>query len=212
MTHHREKKIALVHDGLCVTGGAERLFYWVCKAFPQADIYTSVYLADRTFPEFKDLKIHTLPLAGMIRTERQFKLLFPLWLAEMQRLRFADYDVVFSSSTYLAKYIRPAKGVPHRSYLHAPFRFLWKPESYSDDSLPTPPLLTRALKLGLPALRRWDIRETERIDAIATNCQNVAAEIKRVYQRDAAVIHPPVPVDEFPLGEGEGDYFLWYPA
>mgnify|MGYP000907422666 CR=1 FL=1 len=208
MTNSGGKKIALIHDALCVTGGAERLFYWVCKAFPQADIFTSVYLPEKTFPEFKSFQIKTLPGSGLIHSERQFKLLFPWWLAMLKRWRFSEYDVVFSSSTYLAKYIHPATQVIHRSYLHAPFRFLWKPESYSDDSLPTPPLVTSGLKLGLPALRQWDIRETNRINQLATNCQNVAAEIQRIYQKDAVVIHPPVPVDEFSLGEGTGDYFL----
>ena len=120
-------RIAIVHDALCVSGGAERLVLWMAKAFPQAPIFTSVYLPQNTFAEFKSLDVRTLPFAGAIKTERQFKLLFPLWLLLMQTSNYADFDVVLSSSTYLAKYIRPAPAVKHVCYLYAPFRLLWKP-------------------------------------------------------------------------------------
>jgi len=36
-------KIALVHDYLTQRGGAERVFELLCKHYPNADIFTSVY-------------------------------------------------------------------------------------------------------------------------------------------------------------------------
>jgi hypothetical protein len=41
-------KIALVHDYLTQQGGAERVFELLCKHFPEADIFTSLYDAERT--------------------------------------------------------------------------------------------------------------------------------------------------------------------
>ena len=204
----QKKRIAIVHDALCVPGGAERLTLWMTKVYPEAPIYTSVYLPDQTFSEFKGLDIRTLPFAKFIKSERQFKLLFPLWLMELQRINFSEFDIVLSSSTYLAKYIHPAPSVDHKSYIHAPFRLFWKPESYTTDSLPTPRILTMFVKAQLPYLRKWDRRLTREIPNIATNSQNMAKEIERIYQKPSVVIYPPVSIIDFPLTNATGEYFL----
>jgi glycosyltransferase involved in cell wall biosynthesis len=201
-------RIAIVHDALCVAGGAERLVLWMAKAFPGAPIYTSVYLPAGTFPEYRQLDVRTLPFARFIRSEKQFKLLFPLWLYLIQRLDFSDYDVVLSSSTYLAKFITPAQGVKHACYLYAPFRLLWKPGSYSAESLPTPKAASGLVKWIVPLLRRWDLRRTSAIPQLATSCRNMADEIQKVYGRASTILYPPVELPaEVPDREGT-DYYL----
>jgi glycosyltransferase involved in cell wall biosynthesis len=201
-------RIAIVHDALCVSGGAERLVLWMAKAFPGAPIYTSVYLPAGTFPEYRQLDVRTLPFARFIRSEKQFKLLFPLWLYLIQRLDFSDYDVVLSSSTYLAKFITPAQGVKHACYLYAPFRLLWKPGSYSAESLPTPKAASGLVKWIVPLLRRWDLRRTSAIPQLATSCRNMADEIQKVYGRASTILYPPVELPaEVPDREGT-DYYL----
>jgi len=208
MPVENQKRIAIVHDALCVSGGAERLVLWMSEVFPEAPIYTSVYLPDQTFPEFKQKHVIALPFSRFIRTERQFKLLFPLWLIEFQLMKFREYDVVLTSSTYLAKYIKPANKGSHRAYINAPFRFLWKPESYSDESLPTNKPLTALIKVFLPALRAWDFKATQKIPFIAANCENMGREIERVYRRKPSVITAPIRIDDYPLSDGRGEYFI----
>lgn len=181
---------------------------WMAKTFPEAPIYTTVYLPAGTFPEYKQLDVHTLPLSGIIRSERQFKLLFPLWLYLIQRLSFAEYDVVLSSSTYLAKYIRPAAAVRHACYLYAPFRLLWKPESYSADSLPTPSAASGLVKWISARMRRWDVKRTQAIPALATSCRNMANEIQKVYNRQAVILYPPVELPAEPVRVAREDYYL----
>jgi glycosyltransferase involved in cell wall biosynthesis len=204
----QKKKIAIIHDALCVSGGAERIALWMAKAYPEAPIFTSVYLKDQTFPEFKNLDIRILPFANFIKSERQFKLFFPLWLMELHRLKFSEYDIVLSSSTYLAKYIQPTKGVSHKAYIHAPFRLLWKPESYTPDSLPTPKIVAMLVKATMPYFREWDKRITKMIPKIATNSQNMAREISRIYQKPSIIINPPVSINDYPVADTPGEYFL----
>jgi len=181
---------------------------WMAKAFPGAPIYTSVYLPAGTFPEYRQLDVRTLPFARFIRSEKQFKLLYPLWLYLIQRLDFSDYDVVLSSSTYLAKFITPAQGVKHACYLYAPFRLLWKPGSYSAESLPTPKAASGLVKWIVPLLRRWDLRRTSAIPQLATSCRNMADEIQKVYGRASTILYPPVELPaEVPDREGT-DYYL----
>ncbi|MEI6064947.1 MAG: glycosyltransferase family 4 protein, partial [Pseudanabaena sp. ELA748] len=51
-------KIALVHDYLTQRGGAERVFEMLCKHFPDADIYTSVYDRQNTI-DLSDRQVNT---------------------------------------------------------------------------------------------------------------------------------------------------------
>jgi glycosyltransferase involved in cell wall biosynthesis len=201
-------RIAIVHDALCVSGGAERLVLWIAKAFPKAPIFTSVYLPENTFAEFKSLDVRTMPFAGMIKSERQFKLLYPLWYLLIQRPDFKEFDFVLSSSTYLAKFIRPAPTVRHACYLYAPFRLLWKPESYSADSLPTRGAATGLVNRVIPLLRKWDLKRTKTIPKLATSCRNMADEIMKVYGMEAEVIYPPVEIPQTVTTEQREDYYL----
>jgi glycosyltransferase involved in cell wall biosynthesis len=201
-------RVAIVHDALCVRGGAERVALWMARAFPAAPIFTSVYLADQTFPQYREMDVRVLPFARLIHTETQFKLLHPLWLFELQSVDFSQYDVVLSSSTYLAKYVRPREPVMHAAYIYAPFRLLWKPDAYGPGSLPARGVLEQVVRLVIPLLRRWDLARTKAIPRIATTCRNMAGEIMQRYGRSAAVIYPPVEIPHMPPQDVRDDFFL----
>ena len=201
-------RVAIVHDALCVRGGAERVALWMARTFPDAPIYTSVYLPGNTFPEYKALDVRALPFARLIRDETQFKLLYPLWLLEMQGIDFSQFDVVLSSSTYLAKFIHPASGVRHVAYIYAPFRLLWKPEAYRQGSLPASGVFESVVRSVVPLLRRWDQARTRAIPRVATTCQHMAEQIMRDYGRSASVIYPPVEIPDFARPRARENYFL----
>lgn len=201
-------KIAIVHDALCVPGGAERFVLWLAKAFPDAPIFTSIYLPEATFPEYQKLNVIPLRFDPAIKTERQFKLLYPLWLWQIQRMNFSKFDVVLSSSTYLAKFIRPTGNTKHFGYLYAPFRLLWRPESYSPQSLPTPGFTAPFVKQLVPFFRKWDIKNTQKLYKVATSCQNIATQIENIYGIKSTVINPPVSVSDFSLPKTKGEYYL----
>ena len=201
-------KIAIVHDALCVKGGAERFVLWMAKAFPGAPIYTSVYLSENTFPEFKQHDIRTLPFSRFIKSEKQFKQTFPLWLYFIRRNNFREFDIVLSSSTYLAKFIKPAISVKHCCYLYAPFRFMWSPESYQENSLPFPGKYRRLAEHIAFRFRDFDISATRKIDKIATSCQNMVDRIRQIYGVKADVINPPINLSEYESTADKEDYYL----
>jgi len=101
------KRIAILHDALVVTAGSEKVALHLSNVFPDAPLYTSAYLPENTFPEFKGRRIITLPFASLAKSERQFKGLFPLWYIGFSRLDLSAYDLVISSANYLAKFINP---------------------------------------------------------------------------------------------------------
>ncbi len=203
-----QKKVAIVHDALCIAGGAERVALRMLETFPEGEFFTSVYLPNNTYSDYKKKRINVLQNSHLIKTEKQFKLLYPYWLSQIQKLDFSSFDIVLSSSTYLAKFIKVPKEVKHISYIHAPFRLLWKPESYYSSSLPIPIYLLPLVKLFLPKLRYWDKERTEMLPSIVTNSNNMQNEILKVYGRKSLVLYPPIDVNSFPNLQDTSDYYI----
>lgn len=208
----RASRVAIVHDALVNAGGAERVASFLCEAFPEAPLYTSVYLPDRTFDEFRSRDVRVLPGAAGVRTEAGAKRQLPRWILGFRRLDLSAYDIVLSSTTFAAKHVRPPRGVRHVSYCYAPFRLLWKPQAYDPSSLPVGALSRAAIDLARPLLRSWDRAAMDRVAAIATTCGNMARAIAECYDRQAEIIYAPVRLSEYRIGPGQknapGEYYL----
>jgi glycosyltransferase involved in cell wall biosynthesis len=204
-----EKRIALVHDALVVHAGSEKVALHLSNVFPDAPLFTSAYLPDNTFPEFKNRKVVTLPFASIVKNERQFKQLFLLWYFGFNRLDLSGYDLVFSSANYLAKFVNPPENVPHICFLHNAFRFLWKRNVYSDKSLPYNPLALSMINRFLPILQKIDAARTRKLKHVITNSQNMARHIEDVYGLPSEVIYPPTPVTRFHVVEHPDDFYLY---
>lgn len=206
---NKQKRIAIVHDALVVPAGSERVALNISDIFPTAPIYTSVYLPENTYPEFRSKEIHTLPSAHWIKNERQFKGLFPWWYLGFSSLDLSQYDIIISSANYLAKFINPPPASTHICYLHNPIRFLWKPNVYSHRSIPYGRASLFLLRLLLPALRRIDIAKTRKLEHVITNSHNIAGQLQKIYQLHADVIYPPIDVDSYPISNTHEDYYFY---
>jgi glycosyltransferase involved in cell wall biosynthesis len=201
-------RIALVHDALINTGGAERMATFMHETFPEAPIFTSVYLPDQTFAEFRSADVRTLPGARLAQTEARTKQLLGLWWLGFARLDLRQFDVVVSSTTWGAKFILPSGGTPHVCYCYAPFRWLWRPESYSPESLPMARPLQPLADLARRPLRALDYRATRAIPRLATTCANMARAIQDCYGREACVIHGPIRTTDYLSAATPDDYYL----
>jgi len=189
-------------------GGAERVASFICEAFPDAPLFTSAYLPDRTFEEFRTRTIHTLPGAPDVRNEADAKRRLPHWILGFRRLDLSGFDAVLTSTTFAAKHVRPPRHARNLSYCYAPFRLLWNPGAYETSSLPAGPVALGALALARPVLRAWDRAATRRASKIATTCRNMARAIAECYDRQAEVIYAPVRLSEYRMGTGAGEYYL----
>jgi glycosyltransferase involved in cell wall biosynthesis len=124
---------------------------------------------------------------------RQYLMLMP-WAVE--RLKVQPCDLLISTSSAVMKSIQPPPGVPHLCYCHSPARYLWEQtEDYSVGS-------GGAMRsLGLRAIRRpfqeWDRRTAWRVARFVANSSHTAARIRRCFDREADVVHPPVRTDFF---------------
>jgi glycosyltransferase involved in cell wall biosynthesis len=203
------KKIAILGDALVVSGGAERVTLFLSDIFPDAPIYTSVYLPENTCQEFKGRHIITMPLSARVKNERQFKRLFPWWFLNFANLDLKGFDIIISSSSYLAKFINPPPGVVHICCLQNPFRLLWKQSEYSQESSTVGLASMAAIKLVLPLARKVDIAKTRRIQHVLANSQNMARQIRQIYGIEPDLVYPPVDMNRFSISGMPGDYYLY---
>lgn len=205
-------KVAIVHDWLTGMRGGEKVLEVLCELFPQADVYTLVYMPHKMSDTINRMNVITSPLQKFPGIERKYRYYLPLMPVMIERFNLTDYDLIISSSHCVAKGIRFKKGIRHICYCHTPMRYIW--DMYSDyfgnASLP----VRAVIKIFLKYLRNWDIRSSRRVNCFIANSKTVQERIKRIYDRDSIVIYPPVDTDRFYYKENEerSDYFLFVGA
>lgn len=203
-------KVALVHDWLTGLRGGERVLEQLCVLYPEADIFTLVHLPGSCGPIIEGRRIHPSFLDRLPR--RFYRRYLPLFPAAIESFDLSAYDLVVSTSHAVAKGARRGPRAVHVAYIHTPMRYVWDQfDAYFGPGRAG--LLTRAAARSLaPALRRWDVRSTRRVDGLIANSRFVAGRIRRFWSRDAdAVVYPPVDTARFvPAAEGPSseDYAL----
>ncbi|HET9013139.1 MAG TPA: glycosyltransferase, partial [Gemmatimonadaceae bacterium] len=197
--------VALVHDYLLVLRGAERTFAAIAACWPEAPIHTLLHDAEATAPMFGGRTVHTSYLERLGIRQDGFRRLLPLFPTAARRMKLAPHDVVISSSSAFAHGVDPAPGADHICYCHTPFRYAWHER---DRALAEVPRALRPAMRGLLArVRRWDLEASRRVTHYIANSAITRERIAQTYGRDVAIVHPPVDVDRFAIGEPE-DFFL----
>jgi glycosyltransferase involved in cell wall biosynthesis len=187
---HAGPRVAIVHDYLTQRGGAERAVLALCRAFPKAPLYTSLYDSRSTFPGFREHEVRTLWLDHLRPFRRHHRVALPL-LPLAFRTTQVEADVVICSSSGWAHGIR-AKG---RTivYCYSPAKWLYRRGDYlGDHPRPTARL---GLRLLDPFLRRFDRRAAARADTYLVISTFIARQVREVYGIDAEVVFPPAGVD-----------------
>lgn len=205
-----EYKVAIVCDWLVTYAGAERVLEQLLELYPEADVYCLVdFLPEAQRGFLRGKKTHTTFLQHLPRARRHYRAYLPLMPLAVEQIDVRGYDLVISSSHCVAKGVITGPDQLHISYVHTPVRYAWDMTfSYLRDAGLDHGLKGWAAKLLLHYLRIWDCRTAFGVDAYIANSRFVARRIKKVYGREAAVIHPPVDVEKFPLCTEKEDYYL----
>jgi len=201
-------KIALVHDHLVQDGGAEKVLLALQDVFPNAPTYTLLYDPKRVSAEFAGKDIRTSFLQRLPFGLKKYQWLLPFMPAATESYDLSAFDVVVSSSSAFAKGVITRPGAVHICYCHTPTRYLWSDtHSYVRD-VKAPKLLKIGLPMLLNKLRIWDRLSADRVDRFVANSRTVADRIRKYYDRDSVVIHPPVETEKFSISDAPGTYFL----
>jgi glycosyltransferase involved in cell wall biosynthesis len=199
-------KVAIVHDWLTGMRGGERCLEVFCEIFPDADLYTLIYLSDRVSPTIRAMKLHPSWLNRLPGVDRYYRHCLPLFPRAVERFDLAGYDLVLSSSHCVAKGVSAPDGL-HIAYVYSPMRYIW--DMHDAYFGPEAPWVSRAgMALCRGFLQRWDVRSARRVDHFAAISHHIAEKIRAIYHREAAVIHPPVDVARFHPAAKVEDYYL----
>ncbi|MEM7727085.1 MAG: glycosyltransferase [Cyanobacteria bacterium P01_A01_bin.45] len=199
-------KIALVHDYLTQKGGAERVFELLCKRYPDADIFTSVYDPQATV-DFGERIINTTYLQKIPGAAKYFRLMAPLYFPAFRALDLQKYDLIISSSTSFAKAVRKKPGAKHICFCHNVTRFLWDTETYLreyGDYRYFSTLIEQIFNI----MRKVDLRYSQEPDLYVANSSVVARRIQKIYGKKAIVINYPIDTGKFTFSEQKDNYYL----
>ncbi len=199
-------KIALVHDYLTQRGGAERVFELLCRHYPDADIFTSLYDPDRTI-ELGDRLVKTTILQSVPGASKYFRLMAPFYYPAFRMLDLQDYDLIISSSTSFAKCVRKRPDATHICFCHNVTRFLWDTQTYLreySDFQNFYPFLEKIFRV----MRAQDLKYAQEPDLYIANSTTVAQRIRKIYKKQAIVINYPIDTNQFEFSDRKEDYYL----
>jgi glycosyltransferase involved in cell wall biosynthesis len=201
-------KVAIIHYWLVGMRGGEKVIEALCEMYPQADIFTHVYVPEMVSDRIRRHRIIPSYINSLPRAARMYKSYLPLMPLALEQLDLRGYDLVISSESGPSKGIIPPPEALHVCYCHTPMRYIWNMyHDYRDGA-------GKITKLLMPPLshylRMWDISSASRVDSFVANSATVARRIQRYYGRDSTVIHPPVDTEAFSIAAPSelGDYYL----
>ncbi|MFQ3191187.1 MAG: glycosyltransferase involved in cell wall biosynthesis [Paraglaciecola sp.] len=203
-------KIAIIHDWLVESGGAEKVLAELINIFPQADIYSTVdYLSDSQRDTILKGKSATTTFIQNLPKSKSYKKYFPLMPMAVANLDLSDYKLVISCSSSVAKGVITGPDQVHVCYCHSPMRYAWDLQhQYLKESGLDRGLKGFLAKLMLHRMRQWDVTSSFGVDHFIANSNFIARRIKKVYRRDAEVIYPNVAVEDFEVVKQKSDYYF----
>lgn len=186
-------RVALVHDWLTGMRGGERVLSQLCQMYPTADIYTLLHVKGSTNAQIERMPIHTSLLSKLPGVRRYYRYLLPIMPWVIERFDLRGYDLIISCSHCVAKGIRRDASSVHACYCFTPMRYLWA--DVGDDARGG--IGSMGLRLFKPALKRWDLKSADNVDAFSSISTSIQERIKSCYGRESEVVFPPVETSFF---------------
>ncbi|RWR14505.1 glycosyltransferase family 4 protein [Sinirhodobacter populi] len=201
-------RVALIHYWLVTMRGGEKVLESLCRMFPDADIFTHAYKPEAISPVIRRHRVTTTFISRLPQPEKRYRSYLPLMPLALEQLDLRGYDLVISCEAGPAKGIIPAPDALHVCYCHSPMRYVWN--MYHDYRDRSGRLKQMAMVPLTHYIRNWDAVSAMRVDKFIANSENVRRRIARYYERDAAVVYPPVSTEDFtPLApDAAEDFYL----
>ena len=215
-------KVALVHDWYTVSAGGEKVMRAILNSFTDKS-----YLRENPFTsDWEKIEADKISVFSLIdflsKSDREYllngrsintsfiqhfpfaKLLYrnylPFYRKAIESLDLSRFDLIVSSSSSVAKGVKKRPGQIHICYCHTPIRYAWDlQDQYLELMNPMLKPFTFYIKYELAKLRKWDLETQGRVDQFLASSGFIAERIKRIYNRDATVVYPPVDTDSFAL-------------
>ncbi len=202
-------KTAFVVDWIIDIGGGEKVNEIIYQLYP-SDVFCLVSKEDTIkklgipTERVRNSFISKLPMAT--KHYRNYLPFFPL---AIEQFDLSQYDVVISSSHAVAKGVLTRHYQLHICYCHTPMRYAWDLyHQYLREANLEKGLKGKIAKLILHYVRIWDVSTANRVDYFIANSKYTAKRIKKIYNKDAQVIYPPVDVKKFTLRLDKDEFYV----
>lgn len=199
-------RVAIVHPWFWELGGGEKVIEALVSMYPEADVFVLALKKDGVPESLRDRKIQASFLNRVPGIARLRRPLFFLYPTAIELLDMRPYDLVLCSSGPATLGVNVRQDATQICYCHSPGRSFWDAYAERQQSLP---FYGRLAYTALATyVRTWEFAAAQRVDAFAANSLYIAHRIKKYWQRDAAVIYPPVDTTKGILAERPSDYYL----
>ena len=204
-------KTAIVHEWLVNYAGSEKVVESLTNIWPDAGVYA---LVDFLNDDLRDIILkgkhaHTSFIQYLPFAKKQHRKYLPLFPKAIESIDLKNYELIISSSHAVTKGVKKNKNQLHISYCHSPMRYAWdEADYYLQKANLTSGIKGKLAKVLLNYLRNWDLKSAQNVNYFIANSNHIAKKIKRIYNRDADVIYPPVDTQKFSLVSGKEDYYL----
>jgi glycosyltransferase involved in cell wall biosynthesis len=201
-------KIAIVHDYLNQSGGAERVLECFMDLFPQAPIYTMVSDLSNMPKRFEHTDIRHSFIQSIPFSKNHYKKMLSLFPIAVEQFDLREYDIILSSSSAFAKGVITNPNQLHICYCYTPMRYVWDLyHQYIEEDVKNP-IFRKVLPYVLHKIRMWDCITAQRVDQFISISNSISNRIAKYYGRESTVIYPPVSYDKFKQSDKIEDFFL----
>lgn len=210
MSESERAKIAIVHEWFSIVAGSEKVVSELLALYPRADLFALVdFFGDEERKILRGKRARASFIQRLPFAKTSFRAYLPLMPLAVEQFDVSAYDVVISSHHAVAKGALTHQNQLHVCYCHSPMRYAWDfYHEYLREAKLDKGLKGLMAKAALHYLRMWDVASANRVDEFVANSHYIARRVKRVYNREATVIYPPVDVDKFELVARKDDYYL----
>lgn len=203
-------RIALVHERLTEIAGSEHVVEQLATQWPEATLHVPFADPAAIAPILQG-RVITGPLDRLYSAtgRKSYAPLLPLVPSALRRIDFSGADaVVISHHAMALSAVHNTGSIPTIAYVHSPARWAWDPAMRAGEASGVAGKSALALLAGVA--RRAESTAAPKITTVVANSTEVACRIKRWWDRDAVVVHPPVDTERYsfePAVERD-DFFL----
>jgi glycosyltransferase involved in cell wall biosynthesis len=187
--------------------GGEAALEALLEMFPQADIYTHVYVKKNVSPAINAHRVYTSSVNRLPFASKLYRMYMPLMPRALLEFNLQGYDLVISSEAGPAKGVTASPDAFHLCYCHSPMRYIW--DLYHEYLGGASIFFRVFMKLLVPSLRVWDVTSANLVDRFLANSAYTAKRIRRYYNREAAVVFGPAAIEKYAeIKRDVRDYYL----
>lgn len=199
-------RVAVVHHWFVTRGGGERVAECIASLFPTAEIFTLLASPAGTPESLRGRVLHTSWLQHVPLARSHHRHMLPLFPSATESLDLRGFDLVLSSDSGPIKGVRVDPGATHICYCHSPMRYLW--DGYEAYRAQMGPVTRTVFTATAGRVRAWDRQAAECVTYFLANSQYVADRIRRAYDRESTVIHPPIDLHRAVIDPKPGEHYF----